>query len=96
MKIIEAKKTKIRGQDEEMLTYIDLVRVCVNAVKQGGFTVDEMRKRQRILDAVDKEKDGKMSLEDEDVKILKGCVAQMKWLTVHKDVIAFSDYIKDL
>ena len=57
MKSIELKvaKENIGGRDTFLTTY-DLLKSAINNPTQGGFNVDEMIKRLRLLGEVDKHK----------------------------------------
>ena len=57
MKSIELKvaKENISGRDTFLTTY-DLLKSAINNPTQGGFNVDEMTKRLRLLNEVDKHK----------------------------------------
>jgi hypothetical protein len=57
MKSIELKvaKENIGGRDTFLTTY-DLLKSAINNPTQGGFNVDEMIKRLRLLNEVDKYK----------------------------------------
>jgi hypothetical protein len=58
MKSIELVVTKenIGGRDTFLTTY-DLLKSAINNPAQGGFNVDEMIKRLRLLGEVEKHKD---------------------------------------
>jgi hypothetical protein len=58
MKSIELKvaKENIGGRDTFLTTY-DLLKSAINNPTQGGFNVDEMIKRLRLLGEVEKHKD---------------------------------------
>ena len=58
MKSIElvVAKENINGRDTFLTTY-DLLKSAINNPTQGGFNVDEMIKRLRLLGEVDKHKD---------------------------------------
>ncbi|OGC68305.1 hypothetical protein A2415_04450 [candidate division WWE3 bacterium RIFOXYC1_FULL_39_7] len=93
----ELKKTEIKKEDG-FISYADFARTALNNTPQSGFSIDEMRKRMRILDILDKEKLGfeEMDLNNEDIKILKSSVSSMKWGVIHKDIIAFCDAVEKL
>jgi hypothetical protein len=62
MKSIELSVTKEllpskNGIQETFLTTYDLLKSAINNPTQGGFNVDEMIKRLRLLGEVDKHKD---------------------------------------
>ena len=58
MKSIELKvaKENIGGRDTFLTTY-DLLKSVINSPTKEGFSVDEMTKRLRLLNEVDKHKD---------------------------------------
>jgi transcriptional regulator len=58
MKSIELKvaKENIGGRDTFLTTY-DLLKSAINSSTKEGFNVDEMTKRLRLLNEVDKHKD---------------------------------------
>ena len=62
MKSIELKVAKEllpskEGMQQTLLTTYDLLKSAINNPTQGGFNVDEMIKRLRLLNEVDKHKD---------------------------------------
>lgn len=92
MKTVENKKLKIPGDVEE---YSDLIMICVKNPPQGGYNVDEMRKRIKVMDVIEKGGDS-LGFEDADYECVKQCVKSMRWASVHKDIIDFVDYISKL
>ena len=73
----------------------DLAKACVNQVGERGLSADDIRKRLRILDAIDKDTT-EVSLEDADAEELKKLVAAMQWRVVHPGVVAFCDKVAAL
>lgn len=71
--------------------YKELIKISINNVPNEGFTVDEMRKRIRILDSMDKQ--GDMEFEDADFEIVKQCVNEQRWIKLDKDILTFVDAI---
>lgn len=103
MKTLELKETKIpkikvgekQEESNEMLNYGDFIKTALNIVPEKGFTPEEMKKRFRILDAL--EKDSKtLELEDADVVTLKDCIKAMQWGVLHKDIITFCEEINKI
>ena len=99
MKEIENKITSIKnsGENKEekpFVEYSDFIKGCVNNIGKSGFSSDDIRKRARILDALDNQKDGKILLEDADLITLKGCIKIMQWAFMHRDILKFVDYIE--
>ena len=66
MKSIELKvaKESIQGRDTFLTSY-DLLKSAINNPSQGGFSVDEMMQRLRLLDKVDAHK-GLFDIKPED------------------------------
>ncbi len=72
--------------------YAGLIKVCVSVPQQGGMDLETMRKRLRVLDALEKATET-IGIEDADLKTIQDCVKQMKWNVVHRDIVEFGDYI---
>jgi len=92
---------KEKSTKEELVTknatYADLALLCVRAPKEGGFGVEEMRKRFRIIDTLEGVKDTALvKLEDQDAKLLKEVCLEFKWKYMHKDIIEFTDLMGDM
>jgi len=94
MKSLDNKQTDIQP-NESRLTYGDLIKSCLDNPPDGGFTRDDIRKRDRIETAVDNGKK-EIELEDADADNLKQIVSQMTWGIRHKDLIDFHDAIENL
>lgn len=84
---------------EAMPNYKALIETCVRFPPldgQGrpvGFDTEAMRKRIRILDALDKATADKLSLEDADHAELVRCLKAMRWNVIHRELLAFEDYM---
>lgn len=70
--------------------------------RQGGATIDEMRKGIRVLDALDSSLMDVLQLEDADWEFLKTKVERMPWAQVDRrfvqfydDVIGATDAVRD-
>lgn len=80
---------------------IDTKGIIENVVKRPptnkGLGVDEMRKRIRVLDALDNKHglntEGWFAFEDADWQILKDCLKEAEFVVVHKDIIEIADRI---
>lgn len=90
MKTLENKGVEFA----EDVDYFKLIESCVNVTPEKGFTVKEMKKRLRVLDALNGDKTAE--IEDADFKVLKNCVEQMKWAIMHKEIVDFVDYIENV
>ena len=95
MKTIPNKSVRFEGSDKDT-TYADLLRVCLRNVPQGGFDPETMRKRMRALDQIDaseKNKEERISLEDADHAEVVACVNVMKWGILDKAILGFIDCV---
>lgn len=70
-------------------------RTAPESNSQGGISVDIMRKRIRVIDAIELAEKNKASiqLEDADYDELKQCVKDSRWGAVDKMIIEFHDII---
>jgi len=91
MKVLERISTGISDAKD----YFELIKLCVNAPIREGMDIETMRKKIRILDAFSCE-DHEVILEENDFVTVKESVMSMKWPTIHKSLIDFSDYILSL
>ena len=107
MKEFKNKETEVMIPDEikstqkELVTrpatYADLCLICIRTPKKEGFSVEEMRKRFRIIDALEgASKVATINLEDQDAAFLKEVMAEFKWSNMHKDIIELTDHVSDL
>lgn len=95
--IPDVEKSTPKEHVSKNATYADLALLCVRVPKEGGFGVEEMRKRFRIIDALDGIGDtANVKLEDQDADLLKEICKEFKWSAMHKDIIAFTDCMGDL
>ena len=88
MKTIENKKFKIEGKDN---SYGDMLKSCVSLPPQGGFSLEDIEKRLRILSAVN---DKEIKLEDADYNLAMECILKMRWGILDKAIIEFRDDFK--
>lgn len=89
MKTLENKRLKIPGGIER---YSDLIMICIKNPPQGGYDADEMRKRIKVMDVIDKGGET-LEFEDADFECVKQCVKSMRWASIHKEILGFIDYI---
>ena len=95
MKTIENRKMAAAVPGAPETTYADMCKTAINNVPREGFTVDEMRKRLRIMDAIEAAKDQDLiTVEDADIAVLKHCVAEIRWIRLDKAIVEFVDYIQ--
>ncbi|MCH8060093.1 MAG: hypothetical protein IIA11_06505 [Proteobacteria bacterium] len=94
MKTLELKDTAIKSGDET-INYEQLIRSCLDNPPQGGFSMQDMKDRDRIEKAL-VASNGILELEDADVQNLKNLVSQMRWGVRHKDILALCDAIEQM
>jgi len=95
MKTLEHKQTKLKLNQDGNASYKDLILLCVNAPKQGGFTITEIKSRLQIVDAVEKAGDT-LQLEDTPADLLNEIVSDFKWGSVHADIVQFVEDIQNM
>jgi hypothetical protein len=102
MKIIKLSKGKetisLGAQNDVDLEYstVDYIKAVINNRPQDGFSVEEIRKRFRVIDTVEKLEEGaeELQLEDQDFEVLKQCVNQFKWGVMANSILEFADQFK--
>jgi len=92
MKTFENKTTTIKEKDA-LLRYAQLAEACLKEPPKGGFDLEEMASRLRVLDALKEGKDA-YKLEDQDYETLARCVAAKNWFALHPDLVAFGKTFK--
>ena len=95
MKTLELKQTELKINQDGNATYKDLILLCVNAPKQGGFSISEIKSRLQIVDAVEKAGDT-LQLEDTPADLLNEIVSDFKWGSVHADIVQFVEDIQNM
>jgi len=94
MKIIDNVTTTIPNGEDKFLDYTTLISLCINQQSEKWYTIDEMKKRIRILDILEKS-DKKIELEDADFEKVKELVNTMPWAVIKKDIVTFVEYINN-
>ena len=90
-KLPDGREQKLAG------TYAELAREVANHIPQGGLNVTEMRKRLRLVEAVEGVAvDATIQFEDEDAKTLQKCAAAMPWAVVAKPIVEFCDAVENM
>ena len=67
------------------------VLVEVLSLPPQGCSIAEMRKRMRVMDAIDAAQGDMMTLEDADYELLKRVFESNQFRLVHKDLLAIAD-----
>jgi nicotinamide riboside kinase len=67
------------------------VLVEVLSLPVQGCNIADMRKRMRVMDAIEKAEGDDVTLEDADYELLKGVFHANQFRLVHKDLLAIAD-----
>jgi hypothetical protein len=87
---------KFSGGQERPVTVAELLIECINYTPKG-LQVQEIRKRIKVLERIEKAKDPKhkkIMLEDADYEVAKKCVEEMSWGIVDPFILEFTDMFK--
>lgn len=98
MKTIQNKRTTIEQNADggvELITYAELLKNVMQQRKPEGYSIDDMRKDFRVLDAIGLAPE-EITLEDADFDHLKSKMKTMRWAVIHKDLIQFEDDINSI
>lgn len=95
MKNIILKLTSIKEMDKEV-SYVDLMKVCLNKPVREGFSLSEMEARLKVLKKINEltPSEVSLSLEDAEAAKLKECVEAMVWGALHEDIVEFVNTVK--
>ena len=97
MKTLINKGTSIKKDETSTINYFDLFISVVQKQPQEGFTIDEIRKRLRIVSALESKLMLESSdMEDADFDLLLACWKQMRWGIPSMDIVAADDYLDSL
>ena len=103
MKRIELIKTDCKIKiDDTIITepnYSHLIEYCIKQPIPRGFTINDIRSRSRILDALDlarKNKENFLQLEDDDFIKMKTYLKEARFINFNKSLIKFFDYIEGI
>lgn len=80
------------GTEPNKTTYRELIKIAINNVPKEGFGIEDIRKRLRVLDALEKKGD-KIEFEDSDYELVKSCVNEQKWVVIDAGIVKFVDTI---
>lgn len=92
MKTLINKTIKVAGNETN---YKELIESALNQTPQGGFSFEEIRKRNKIQDVLDKA-NGKMSFEDAEAENLKEIVNASRWIVRDKSIEEFGEEVNNL
>jgi len=91
MKRIKLRRDVFSGN--EKLSSVTVFRLVTSSSPTRALTVEEMRRRVRVLDALDAAnvQDEWLVLEDEDAKMLAGAVDSYPWASANKGLLSIID-----
>lgn len=96
MKELLNKTTNLPVEEgKEKIQYSDIIKIVLDIPPQSGFSFSEMKKRERIANAVDRATD-KIELEDADASNLKSMLDYVTLKIRHKDLVVFYEDVKAL
>jgi len=101
MKTFLNKETSItmnnQAGDRVSMSYAELSVTALNNPPEKGWTTSEMRDRLRVSSKLEDVEAGvTIDFEDAEFNKLKECVLAVKWNFMHKDIVAFEDYLVGL
>jgi len=70
------------------------VLVEVLSLPPQGCNIADMRKRMRVMDAIEAAEGDEVTLEDADCELLKGVFHANQFRLVHKDLLAIADTLE--
>ena len=90
------KKIKLRRDVQagnEKLTSLTILRLVAGSSPQKALSVDDMRRRVRILDALDEvpHNGDTLVLEDEDARALGEAIESFPWASANKGLLTILD-----
>lgn len=96
VKIIENRKTVLTIKDGDSLrkmNYFDLIKLSFDVQPKGGFTRDDIKKRNRIEEKLIGES---AELEHDEFYSMKKICNEVGWPNRHKDIESFLNYLDDI
>ena len=90
MKSIKMGKAIKIGQNDT--DYKELIKSCLERTPQGGFSIDQIRNRIRVLDKLKGAKVN-LKLEDAEYSTLVDAVKNMRWALPHAYIVQFHDAV---
>ncbi|MCP4161568.1 MAG: hypothetical protein GY760_15960 [Deltaproteobacteria bacterium] len=83
MKVIKNKEIQIKDKKS---SFGDLLKACINAPDQNGFTIEDIEKRLRILKGIGEKE---IKLEDADHNTAVEVINKMRWFAIDQNIIDF-------
>jgi len=100
MKTLTLKTTafnkRITGDETVEFNYKNHVETCIQNPPEKGFNdLEEMRKRTKILDKLEKA-NGSLKLEDAEADTLQACAKEMVWKILDPAIVTFLDDVNGM
>ena len=92
--VIELKKTSLKDGDAPW-NYGHLMKVCLDAIPEKGWTTSVMRERLDVEAKIDLKKKT-VELTPTEFTVLKDCVVGFAWGKKERELVEFEDYISSL
>lgn len=89
MKSIPNKTTKNIVMDGKKATYADLAMICLKQPPEGGFSLEEMNRRLKVLGVLENA-NASIVLEDADMEALQKVVNKSRWPELVPEVTEFA------
>jgi len=92
---IPADERNPEGESKKA-TYADLIIQALKAFRPEGFTLDDMRKRWKLIDKFEplcKKPAGKIKIEDKEAGDLQEIMKDFKWLAMDRELLEMTDAI---
>jgi len=96
MKTLSIKELSVKMPGIQQVTTKDLIKAALDSIPDKGYSYDDLKNRQRIEDAIEKSKGGKVEFEDNDAKNLQAMVKATRWTLRHRDILEFCEQIEKL
>lgn len=83
----------LKANKDRHLSTLDLIRSVLEQRPQDGFSVDEMRKRIKILDKLEDSGEGSSVIEfdDQEFALISQLAKSFKWGMLDKFIVEFAD-----
>lgn len=90
MKVLQNKTLEVTDTDGTKISYKTLARMVMRQSAAKGVTCEEMRKRLKIHEELDKDGED-LRFEDDYAKMLQDLVKQMRWPEDRTEFLQFCD-----
>lgn len=83
------------GEDVRKINYSDLIKICINAGKEG-WSRNRIKQVDKIEEVIGDGSKDSYKFEDADLAYIKNKVMPFEWAVKHKDLAEFQDYIEEV